>query len=330
LENFALSYVSADDPLWKRALLRGIENASGRRRLLPVYREWSAKWAGTPRMMNELLPSIGSTLDIKAREWPPSISPDVPLVMVANHPFGIGDGIAMLALAEQLGRPYRVLINADFMRIPEIRPYALPIDFSNTREAVQTNIRSRGEARRILSEGATLVIFPAGGVATADRLFGKAEELPWKPFTARLIQDAEAAVLPVYFEGQNSVLFHAVSRFSLGLRLALMVSEFRRCVGRPINVHIGAPIPFEALAARSDRTALIEELYIRVQRLAPGAADLPANSLRPTPPGDRRVYPWDKAPPLRRGSGKLLEKRGHPMLFEVALILAASLVIGFA
>jgi putative hemolysin len=309
LEKFDLSYVSPDDPLWKRALLRAIENASGRRRLLPIYHAWSARWADTPRMMNKLLPLIGSKLEISAPQWPPSLAPDVPLVMVANHPFGIGDGIAMLALAEQLSRPYRVLLNADFLRIPEIRPYALPIDFSAGREAIQTNLKTRVEARRLLHEGATLVVFPAGGVATADRLFGKAEELAWKPFTARLIQDAAATVLPIYFEGQNSVLFHAVSRFSLGLRLALMVSEFRRCVGRPIKVHVGAPVAFDELAAPGERAALIEELYIRVQRLAPGADVLPLERLRPTPPADRRVYPWDRASPSRQAAGQITKER---------------------
>ena len=66
LDNFDLSYVSPDDPLWRRALLRAIENASGRRRLLPIYREWSAKWGGQPGMMDALLPLIGSRLDIQA------------------------------------------------------------------------------------------------------------------------------------------------------------------------------------------------------------------------------------------------------------------------
>jgi putative hemolysin len=297
VENFSLSYVSAGDPLWKRALLRGIENLSGRRRLLPAYRSWSANWAGHPRMMNELLGLIGCSLEIANGSWPPAVHPDTPLVMIANHPFGIGDGIAILALAEQLKRPYRVLINADFLKVPEIRPLALPIDFSATREAVQTNLKARADARRALKEGNTVVIFPAGGVATADKLFGKAEELPWKPFTARLIQDVEASVLPVYFEGQNSTLFHLVSRYSLGLRLALLVSEFRRCVGRPIKLDVGSPVAFEALAARRDRTLLTEELYLLVQRLAPGAAALPLEDLRPKPPSERRRYPWDPPAP---------------------------------
>ncbi len=67
--------------------------------------------------------------------------------------------------------------------------------------------------------------FPGWGVATPDRAFGKPEELPWKTFTAWLIQDAQASVLPVYFEGQNGALFHFVGRYSLELRLTLLVSE---------------------------------------------------------------------------------------------------------
>ena len=53
--------------------------------------------------------------------------------MVANHPYGILDGLGTLSLVESLGRPYRVLINKDLMKVPEIRPYSLPIDFAPTR-----------------------------------------------------------------------------------------------------------------------------------------------------------------------------------------------------
>ncbi len=299
VETFDLSYVSADDPLWKRTFMRLIENLSGRRRLLPVYRAWSAGAADDPGKMSRLLDLLGTRLDLTAPAWPPALPAGTPLIMVANHPFGIGDGIAMLALAEQLGRPYRVLINSDFMRIPEIRPHALPIDFAATRDAIQTNLRTRNQARRALKDGMTLIVFPSGGVATADTALGKAEELPWKTFAARLVQDAEASVLPVYFEGQNSALFHLVSRYSLSLRLALLVSEFRRFVGTEIKVRAGAPVTFGELASPQDRTLLTEELYLRVQRLAPGAAALPESALGPTPPEKRRRYPWD--PPIRRG-----------------------------
>jgi putative hemolysin len=293
-ESDELSYACERDPRWKRWTMRAIENASGRRGLLPIYHAWRSNVAGkSPRQMTELMGMIDTRLEIIADAWPIAVPPQTPLVMIANHPFGIGDGIALLALAEQLDRPYRILINSDFLKIPEMRPSALPIDFSESRDAIKTNLNSRNEARRLLREGVTIVVFPAGGVATAEQPSGKAEELPWKAFTARLIQQAQASVLPVFFEGQNSALFHFVSRYSLMLRLSLLVSEFRHFVGSTVKAHVGALIPFTELADQTDRRELTAELYARVHRLAPGAAALGPEHLKERPPELRRRYPWD-------------------------------------
>jgi putative hemolysin len=299
MESEILTYASPSDPRWKRWAMHMIEDLSGRRRLLPIYHTWRTEVAGkSPRMMTELLHMIGTTLDINggspgAAPWPVAVPSGAPLVMVANHPFGIGDGIAVLALAEQLGRPCRILMNSDFLKVPEIRHMALPIDFSETREAIKTNVESRNAARRLLREGVTIVVFPAGGVATADNLAGRAEELPWKTFTARMIQQAEAAVLPVYFEGQNGPLFHLASRYSLTVRLALMVSELRKFVDATVPVQVGAVVPFAGLEHRHDRQALTHELYARVHQLAPASRHLPLSELQQRPPHLRRRFAWD-------------------------------------
>jgi putative hemolysin len=303
MESEILTYASPHDPWWRRWAMHAIEDLSGRRRLLPIYRAWRTEVAGkNPRMMNGLLGMIGTRLEINGGNpapapWPIAVPPEMPLVIVANHPFGIGDGIAILALAEQLGRPCRILAHSDLLKVPEIRHLALPIDFSGSREAIKTNIESRNAARRLLREGVTIVVFPGGGVATADNPAGKAEELPWKTFTARLIQQAKAAVLPVYFEGQNSPLFHLVSRYSETIRLALIVSELRNFVGATVQVHVGAVVPFAELASRADRQELTAELYARVHQLAPGSRHLPLDQLRPRPPHARRRYPWDPPRP---------------------------------
>jgi putative hemolysin len=315
VESEILTYASPRDPRWKRWVMHAIEDLSGRRRLLPIYHTWRTEVAGKhPRMMNELLRMIGTTLDINSvgpgagsagarpdgansnsngSGWLAAVPSGTPLVMVANHPFGIGDGIAILALAEQLGRPYRILINSDFLKVPEIRHLALPIDFSDTRDAIRTNVESRNAARSLLREGVTIVVFPAGGVATADNLGGKAEELPWKTFTARMIQQAEASVLPVYFEGQNGPLFHYASRYSLTVRLALMVSELRKFVEAKIPLYVGGVVPFAELAARHDRQALTDELYARVHQLAPASRHLPLSEIRQRPAHLRRRFAWD-------------------------------------
>ena len=290
-----LSYVSPHQPAWMRWTIAAIEDLSGRRHYLPLYERWRTEIVGkSPRIMCDCLDLIGVDLHVISQEpWPPQVPDGMPLVMIANHPFGIGDGMVALALAEQLGRPYRVLINNDLLKIPEIRPYSLPIDFSETREATEMNLKSRSEARRLLKEGVTIIVFPAGGVATAKHPFGRAQELPWKTFTARLVQLAEAAVLPVYFEGQNSALFHAASRLSLTMRLSLLVSEFRRFPGKPCVARVGSITPFKAFKHKDDRKKLNDELYVMVQRLRPDAERLSEEELRPPPPERRVRFYWE-------------------------------------
>jgi putative hemolysin len=264
-----LSYANADDPALKRSLIRLFERAAGRDYFAPIYQRWrretlSAKGA----VIRPMLAMVGVDLEVIARQWPPKIPPGSPLLMVANHPYGILDGIAALALAEDLGRPFKVLINMELLKVPELAPYSLPIDFRETPAALQRNLETRNAAIRLLKEGTTIIVFPAGGVATARLPFGKAEELPWKLFTARMVQAARASVLPVYFEGQCGPLFHLASRISMTLRLSLLIREFRRRVGQKLVARVGDVVPFEQLEHGRDRRALMSELYDRVHALA--------------------------------------------------------------
>lgn len=291
-----LSFVSPEQPLWMRLVIGTIEDLSGRRRFLPLYDIWRDDYvAKSPEtMISGMLEVIDTKLKAHAQsKWPPKLDAKTPLVMIGNHPMGIGDGAAALTLAEQLGRPYRVLINNDLLRVPEIKPYSLPIDFSETREAMKTNLNSRAEANRLLKEGVTIVIFPGGGVATARDWLGPAEELPWKTFTASLIQRAHATVLPVFFEGANSRAFHIVSRFSLTLRLSLLISEFSQFAGSTVTAHVGDMVPFEELTHKKDRKAMMEELYLRVHRLDPMREGMSDDELKPRPLNGRFKFKWE-------------------------------------
>ncbi len=94
-----------------------------------------------------------------------------PLVVVANHPYGVLDGLTIGWLMEQVRSDFLVLTNAVLLRAPEARPYLLPVDFAETEEALATNLATREAARKHLEAGGCIVVFPAGGVSTApDRL----------------------------------------------------------------------------------------------------------------------------------------------------------------
>jgi putative hemolysin len=269
-----LSYANEKDPRFKRWFIRSIEGLSGRDRFARLYDIWRTDIVGkSDRVFGKMLDLIGVELDVQG-PWPPVIAPDRPLVMVANHPFGIGDGIAVLALAEQLGRPFRVLIHNELLKVPEMAPYSLPVSFDETKEAVALNMQTRHEAVRLLKEGTTIIIFPAGGVATARKGFGRAEDLPWKIFPAKLIQAARANVVPIYFEGQNGRLFHIASRLSMTLRLSLLIREFKLLSGTSIRARVGAMMTWEEMAGIPDRKDLLATLYgavfaMRVPRAKP-------------------------------------------------------------
>ncbi len=264
-----LSYANARDPKLKRWFIRSIEGLSGRDRYTRLYEIWRNDIVGkTDRVFGKMLDLINVDLNVQGT-WPPEHIPDGPIVMVANHPFGIGDGIAVLALAEQLGRPFRVLINNELLKVPEMAPYSLPVSFEETKEALALNMQTRHEALRLLKEGVTVVIFPAGGVATAKKGFGRAEDLPWKMFPAKLIQAAKANVVPVYFEGQNGRLFHLASKISLTLRVSLLIREFRRLSGTAISARVGPIMTWEELSTLVDRKDLLARLFGAVFSMAP-------------------------------------------------------------
>lgn len=263
------SYANAMQPLLTRMVIRVIEGLSGRNAYFDLYNIWRHDIVPTGEMVfSRMLELINIQLGV-SQPWPPQDLPESPLVLVANHPFGIGDGVALLALAEGLGRPFRVLINNDLMKIREMEPYALPVSFEETKEAIALNMKTRHEAVRLLRDGVTIVVFPAGGVATARKVFGPAEDLPWKMFPAKLIQEAKASVVPIHFAGQNGALFHLASKISLTLRLSLLVREFRRLRGRSISVTIGEILPWATLSSFKDRKALLERIHEAVFSLAP-------------------------------------------------------------
>ena len=128
---------------------------------------------------------------------------------------------------------------------------------------------ARIEAQAWLREGHAIGIFPGGGVSTSEKpLRGPAVDLPWAPFTAKLLRASRATVVPVFFVGQNSRLFQLASHLSLTLRLSLVFRETARRIGSRLKVRVGEPIPFEEIAHIEDRTELVRELRKRTFALA--------------------------------------------------------------
>ena len=96
-----------------------------------------------------------------------------PLVVVANHPYGVLDGIAICWLVAQRRKDFKILINSVLCRAREMTDHVLPIDFEPTPQALETNLQSRKLARTHLETGGVVIVFPSGGIATTPKLFSR-------------------------------------------------------------------------------------------------------------------------------------------------------------
>lgn len=243
-----LSYADAADPLWKRLLIQTIEYALGRRRLEKIYNTVRALPVAEHLLWHEARRALNIKIDWKGVP-PETIRQNGPLIIVSNHPFGVVDGLILCELAASINPEFRVLINAVLTKDGRVSKFLIPIDFAETKEALATNLASRNRCLDLLAQNGLLLLFPAGGVSTAKPFWTKATDLDWKPFVVKLISNANATVLPVHVEGQNSRWFHIASAIHLSVRLALLLHEIRNKIGKTITVHLGRPIPPQTIHA---------------------------------------------------------------------------------
>ena len=253
------SYASPEDKVAKKFFIRSIEYLTGQPHLKRLYQDYQASsshqnfWDAAIEKLEINLKGYGLPIE--------AIPSDGPIVFIANHPYGVLDGMALCWLAQKTRPDFKILINRALCRVPELADYVLPVDFSQTAEAMKTNLASRQAARAHLDAGKALLIFPAGAIANTPHIWSrKAEEWAWQPLAAKLIRQTQAKILPIYFYGQNSWKFQMASHVHPNLRLALIFNEVYRRRNTDINYYIGDFMDKEAYCAFTDARQLIEFL----------------------------------------------------------------------
>lgn len=250
-----------------QGVVRVIEWATGQPRIRRMYEHYTKRGRPPELFWHDAIAAL--RLDLRLNRRPADAIPTSgPLMLVANHPFGVVDGIILCWLVAQVRDDYQIMTHRVLHQAPEVRPRIVPVDFSATEAATANNLRSRRLARELLDKRGALLVFPGGGVAAAPKTFGQAVDRPWGTLAAKLALATGAAVLPVYFHGQNSRWFQAASNIHQTLRYALLFHEVRNKIGRSIAVTIGDVIPPERLRALGDRGAVTQFLRQATHGLA--------------------------------------------------------------
>ena len=236
-----ISYAGSAATRTGRAMIRLMENASGRMALIrraDGYRDDIAEGADFWTVMAD---RYGVTLDVVGGALE-NIPRHGPLIVIANHPYGILDGLMMgLVLARTRG-DFRILANDVFKGDDRLNRAILPVSFAQTKAAQRTNITTRKTALDYLGTGGAIGVFPGGTVSTGARPFSHPLDPGWRGFTARMVARSGAIVVPVFFDGHTSRMFQLASHLHPTLRLGLLINEFRKRVDSAVRVVIGEPI----------------------------------------------------------------------------------------
>lgn len=264
-----ISYAHSAETRGGRVMIRLMENTTGRLRLIKRADGYEREVAKGRDFWEVMTDRYGLTLDVAGGALS-NIPQDGPLVLIANHPYGILDGLMMGHILSETRGDFRILAHRVFRKAEDLNRIILPISFDETKEAVKQNLETRKSALNYLSEGGAIGIFPGGTVSTAAKPFSQPMDPGWRGFTARMIAKSRATVVPVFFEGHTSRLFQIASHMHNTLRMGLLIKEFKKRVDTPVRVVVGEPIGRDILDPMSkDTKSLMDFLRKATYELSP-------------------------------------------------------------
>jgi putative hemolysin len=243
-----LSYSGTFDNPMQRHTIQAMELVTGKLRLLRLIRRFESM--GVPEgqgFWRQALDVMGIELTTPAEQIA-RIPAEGPLVIVANHPHGLVDGMVLAELIGRVREDYKILTRSLLTGVGEIERFMIPVPFAHEEDALQQNLEMRKRSMDHLNDGGAVVLFPSGVVAASETLFGPAVERDWNPFTAKMIQRSGARVLPIFFPGQNSRWYQMANRVSATLRQGLLLYEVVHALNKPQAPVVGHPIDREVIA----------------------------------------------------------------------------------
>ncbi len=242
-----LSYAGTFTNPLKVFAIRAIEWTTAKVKLLQMIRSFEK--SGAPvgvTFWSKAVAHMGIRIDT-----PPEEIARIPktgaVVVVANHPHGLVDGMIMGELVSRVRPDFRILTRSLLTGIPEIEEFMIPVPFPHEENSRELGLQMRDLTMAHLAEGGVVILFPAGKVACSETWFGPAIEAEWNVFTHKMITKSGAVILPIHFTGQNSRAYQIANNLAATLRQGLLLYEIRRALFKPQRPHVGMPISAEEL-----------------------------------------------------------------------------------
>jgi len=209
---------------------------------------------------DEFLSSLLQAMDVE-----PVISePDLariptsgPVVLVANHPFGLLEGLVLARLLDRVRPDVRILANSLLGFVPEMNHRLILVDPFGNKESVQANGKGVRAVLSWLGSGGALLAFPAGEVSHFDFSQRAVTDPLWNEKIVRFIRHTRSTVVPIFVNGTNSLAFQLMGLVNARLRTARLLHELANKDHQRVEVRVGTPASWESLRTlRSDNEAI--------------------------------------------------------------------------
>jgi putative hemolysin len=266
----AFTFASAEVNIISRQFIKIIELLTGKIKLKKLYDQYLLEDNPPENFWNDAVKKLKFNLQTNFQEGS-FIPKRGRLIIVANHAFGVADGVSLCSVVSKIRQDYKIITHKVLRQAEAVKDKIIPIDFSPNRAAMLSNIDARKEAEKILQNDGVIIMFPSGQIATKKdlKLKTRAFDGNWKQFVSKLIVKTKSPVLPSYFEGQNSQLYHIANKMGQTFRYSLLMYELTRKIGDTINVHFGSVIPFAEFEKIGNLIGITQHLRNKTYSLDP-------------------------------------------------------------
>jgi putative hemolysin len=244
-----LTYANSFDDPWTGFAIRAVEWFTGKLTILRMVNKFEKTnenhrgqkfWRGA-------LDIMGIELTTPAEQLA-NIPMEGPVVVVANHPHGMVDGMIFADLIGRVRLDYRILTRSVLTGLDEAATsFMIPVPFPHDPEAQRKMVEMRTSAMAHLKEGGVVALFPAGVVMSSETWFGPPVEREWSLFTAKMIRKSGAKVVPIFYPGHNSRSYMIANKISAILRQGLLLHEIVRSCNKPMAPVVGPPLTDEQM-----------------------------------------------------------------------------------
>jgi putative hemolysin len=260
-------------PFKPRIVSAVIEKVLGLDRLAEIY-DGRPPGCTPHEFLQYTLDALGVSLDLVNASNLEEIPSTGPVLIVANHPLGGLEGVAIAKVISDVRPDLKVLTNELLRRIPELADIFIGVDVLSN-DAAAGNVSSIKQVHKHLKNDGAVLIFPAGMVSAYEHGHRRIQDRAWNRLAGQLLKRYQATCLPVHVGGTNSRLFYAAGMIHPRLRTALLPRQLANKQGFKLELRFGRPIPAAELRLLQSPRAITDYLRVSTDALVREPKTLP-------------------------------------------------------